>query len=579
MRALSVLLVIVSALTLLSSALSIRKTKLDRQEAIRQEELLGEQIDRAATLEKQTKDGQDAYDALAAQLPQERDDYEKDSSDYKKDLGEYTLSRVGLILGDKALRQAWSALRDGRIQYEQGLAAFEEGKAAFDSVYALYLQARGGLDNGWKAYREGEARLTQAVPETELLRSEDALRLVDSARQSTAALEQLVKALRDETPEGQAQASGAIINALQELQSIGDITVDDLQSMTYAAGEQLYQQASALAQERIAAGTSEEEAYAEADALVRQSMELGYAELKNWLQANEESVNTAVSSLPDMNLNEQQLSLLTGFLPDDRALIDDALLLLEGTQEDLNEKEQEIRTDPEKANTLELLLSLLELRLSAAERLFGLFEPQILVAKQQMDQLAAQMAEAGEMITAGDKAVQDGWRELYYKEQDVLATAEELRTRKTELTERYRLLAGRENEAEAFRDLTADYRSARAVLMARDEIADRVNAGENLIDAALQEKDEEMLRVTETFTTRIRMCILMLLGALAGIIGAMGGFEKPRIRPLWLPLSLAVLLTAGGELQSVLLGRGLWYTAIFVAIVALGMLPLCFGKQ
>lgn len=577
-RALSVLLMIVSVLTLLSGALSLRKAKTDRQEESRREELLREQINRAAELRSRMEAGQDAYDALDSELPQERDAYETDSSTYKKDLNEYTLSRVGLILGDKALRQAWSALRDGRRQYEQGLAAFQEGKAAFDSIYALYQQAREALNRGWEAWREGKNRIAEGETAPDALQPEDVLTLIDSAKQSTGALETLVKSLREETPEGQNQASQAMIDALRQLQTIGDVSVGDLQSMSYAAGERLYQQARQLAQERIEAGTPEEEAFAEADALVRQSMELGYAELESWLQANEQGINEAVSSVPEIDLSEEQIGLLTDFLPDDRALLDDALSLLEGTEQDLTAKEQELRSDPENVNTPELLMDLLELQLSAAERLFGLFEPQILAARQQMEELSAQMAAAGDMITAGDQAVQEGWRELYYREKDVLATAEELKQRKTELEKQYQTLTDREEDAEAFRDVTADFRSARAALMAHDEIADSVDSGEDLVAAAERTLEANRVRSDEIFTARVRMCILMLLGAAAGVVGALGGFEKPRIKALWLPLILAVLLTAGGEAQSILLGRGLWYTALFVIIVGLGMLPLTIRK-
>ena len=574
------MLALVSALTLLSGAWSIRKTKNDNQKALRQEQLLAEQIQRASDLRQRVEEGQAEYDTLSEALPQEREDYEKASADYKKDLNEYTLSRIGLVLGRKAMGQAWSAMQQGLKQFEEGRAAFEEGRTAFDSIFAIYLEARNGLDRGWSAYQEGVNRLMleEEAPQ-DILQAEDALLLVDSARQGTAALGELVTALRQETPEGQAQAAQALVNAMQELQRIGTMNIGDIQSLSYSAGERIYQQAKAQAEAQIQAGTPEAEAYAQADALVRQSLDIGYEELGLWLQENEDTVTGAIASLPQLDLSEAQMEMLTEFLPDDQTLLDDALILLEQTDQDLAQREQEIRDNPEALNAPDLLISLLNLQLSAADHLMGLFEPQILAAKQQLDAVAAQMVEAEKLLAEGQRALQNGWNQLYATEKGLPETAAELRERKAALEEDYRSLTGREETAEAFENLLSSFRSARASLMSDEEIAGRVHGGEDLIEAAQAVSLERAAHHAEELTARIRMCVLMLCGAAFGVLAALGGFEKPRIRPLWLPLIPAILLTMAGELQSMALGPGLWYTAIFVTIFGLAMLPLSFEKK
>ena len=77
------------------------------------------------------------------------------------------------------------------------------------------------------------------------------------------------------------------------------------------------------------------------------------------------------------------------------------------------------------------------------------------------------------------------------------------------------------------------------------------------------------------------MCIRdrMILSGVFGILSVLVAFEKIRCRGLWLFVLAAALLSAGSELCSLLLGRGLLYTAIFVVIFGIILLTLTIERK
>ena len=78
---------------------------------------------------------------------------------------------------------------------------------------------------------------------------------------------------------------------------------------------------------------------------------------------------------------------------------------------------------------------------------------------------------------------------------------------------------------------------------------------------------------------RLAMSILMILSGVFGILSVLVAFEKIRCRGLWLFVLAAALLSAGSELCSLLLGRGLLYTAIFVVIFGIILLTLTIERK
>ena len=78
----------------------------------------------------------------------------------------------------------------------------------------------------------------------------------------------------------------------------------------------------------------------------------------------------------------------------------------------------------------------------------------------------------------------------------------------------------------------------------------------------------------QEYRGRLLMSMLMILCGVFGILSVLIAFEKIKCRGLWLFVLAAVLLSAGSVLCSLLLGRGLLYTAVFVVFFGLILLPL-----
>ena len=84
---------------------------------------------------------------------------------------------------------------------------------------------------------------------------------------------------------------------------------------------------------------------------------------------------------------------------------------------------------------------------------------------------------------------------------------------------------------------------------------------------------------TREYRGRLAMSSLMILCGVCGILPALIAFERIRCRSLWLFALGSALLAAGSELCSRLLGRGLLYTAIFVVIFGIILLPLTIERK
>lgn|GEM_PF-5753827 len=578
-RAFAVFLAVVSALTFFSGAWSIRKAEKDRETSARRTEILTGQIEHAAELRDGYERKREEAETLSAELPGKQEAYQDAASAYRADLNQYTLTRAGIVIGRLALAQGMAALQQGREQLDAGRSAVEQGRAAFEPVYAAYLNARSGLDTGWDLWQEGINRLVleDEAPQ-DILQPEDALQLVSTARSLLGTVETLVEGIRNETPENQTQTAQALMAAVETLQSLSTVGTGDVQSLSLQYAEGIYEQARAIAAERLSSGMSEEEALASADTYVMQALGLGYGELESWLEENRGSASS-LPDLPAIEWSDEQAQMIMSFIPADRELLDEALSILQESDADLALREAEIRANPEALNAPELLMSVLQLRLESTERLFDLFEPQIVEAKKQLDMLAEQMAAAEELLAQADQGIQDGWYALYLTEQGLTDTEEELTERKQELEAEYHTLSELEQRADSFADLSRRYDAARIRLLSAEGVSARVEAGEDLLAAAEQERDQ-LLELTEAeHRDRIRMCVLMLAGAGFGLLSALCAFEKLPIRRGWIFLIPAILLTAAGQIQSILLGRGLWYTALFTTAAALAMLPISFTQK
>lgn len=102
--------------------------------------------------------------------------------------------------------------------------------------------------------------------------------------------------------------------------------------------------------------------------------------------------------------------------------------------------------------------------------------------------------------------------------------------------------------AEERRSLEQRETSLRLMLMERDGIAERMEAGAALSAAAADYAEALQKDDTRAFAARLAACILMILGALAGFASIPGAFEKLKgRRALIIPPALLPCLRCRGR--------------------------------
>ena len=577
-RVLAVVLAVVSVLTLISGGVSIAKAVKDQKEALRQEELLADRAYTAAYLLGCVEGSQIVYDNTLAALPETQADYEKDSSDYRTELATYTATRAGLVMGRNAMGAAAGAMQSAWEQYNAGLAAYEEGASAFEEGYAQYLAAKDGLAQGWAAYYEGMAQLDANADEIEStrLQVEMLLPLVEKSRQAVSDLKEVIAALEAEQSEDEA----ALEEKRQELETLLNqfdpmLSEYETQMLAYRAALLLYGQAETLLNEQIAQGVPEDDARNAADQFCQEAFGMSFAELKTWLVENEpeESSEEMEETKLRIELTQEEYERLLTLCQEDQELMDAAKVALDEAEEQLAEREQQLRDALAAIDAPAEQLTALKEKLEEGQAQLDANEPAILEGKAQLDSAKDQLDAARTVLEAGQQGVNAGWGQLNEKEKELEEEVGVLREERDELLATYRSISDMQQIIDDHETLESRFRSARTTLLSYDGVARRYGEGEGLIESAQAELNAQRREHSREFAARCLICALMIFSALFALLAMLGAFEKLHVKRLWLPVLLAVLFAAAGEAGSLLLGRGLWFTAIFVVVFGLVLLP------
>ncbi|MGX8692730.1 MAG: hypothetical protein ACSW8E_03130 [Clostridia bacterium] len=576
-RMLGVFLAVVSVLSLVASILGFGRAADDYREQQREDALLDSRIRKAETLRLQLQEEQADYDKTMDEFPDREDRHNSARSDYRMKLATYTATRAGIKLGRKQLDEAAAMLDESMELFRQGLILFTEGKKAFDQIYGVYLVLRDTLDDGLAIYQDAASRVPEGSDEEVTFTPEEILALAELGHRSNAQTRELLESLHDEIPDDQHEAADFVKRAAEEYNEVSPELQDfSVQQLAYGVSQALYDQAAEAMENGIAGGMSSEEARASADRICEESLGLSFDEVGQWLDDNRPADNGggdggSISFPPEM------LDTLLEQMPGDRELIDVAVGLLDDADRDLSDKEAAYRADPHDMSAAELLLASFKGGLDASQRFLGLVEPTILDTKKQLDDAQHQLAVARDAILDGQKQVRDGYRELDRTAEDLLHKLERMKRRRLRLEKERGELEKLEAVIDGYQDADAQYRTLRAELLGDDAIYDRKEAGEDFLDAA---REELTLRVPAHLKEHRLRCVisaLMLTAGAFGLLSALGAFEKPRIRRLWLPLLAAIAPTLAAEAISLVLGRGLLYSVLFVGIFSLSLLPLCVG--
>ncbi len=576
-RVLAVFLAVVCLVTCAAGCLGFDKAKKDLREQQREEDLLQSRIDRAEELLAQLDALQPGYDEVIGDYASMMDQHKSAGSAYRMGLATYTATRAGLKIGRQQLDEAAAALEESLKQFMAGYYIFRDHQAAFEKIYNIYLTLRGSLDQGMAIYQQAEARMAAAGEDGEVeFTPEEILALAAIGHSTSTQVSGLLGSLKEDIPDDQHLVGyyvGEAVDGYNELSP--ELEGFSVEMLAYGVSQSLYEQAQATLDEQTAGGASDEDAHEAADEICQAAFGLSFDELGQWLQENEPdpASGEAVTIPPEV------LSMLLEEMPSDQDLVDVAIGLIEDADSDLSAKEAAFREDPHNVGAGELFLAALLGSLDSAQRVLGLVEPTILSTKAQLDALQAQLEAAYAMLLEGKLQIENGYAELAKKAQELLDQIKEMRREKRRL-QREKLLLDKDGDIIGEYDAVSEqFRSVRAELLSDDGIYARQQEGEDLLESSRAELALRIPAHREEYKWRLVMNALMLTGALFGVLAALGAFEKPKIKRLWLPLAAALLFSAAAETISFSLGRGLLYSSLFVAIFAAALLPLCIGGK
>ncbi len=585
-RALAVALAVVSVLTLLSGAVCIGKATKDNNENTRQYNVLSEKTKNASLLQRRLEEDRTEFNSADSLLSESQAQYDEDIFAFRKELATHTATRAGLMMGRSALSTADDALETGLEQYNQGLAAYEQGAAAFEEGYQQYLTAKQGLEQGWAAYYEAVAQLEANSEELTQQRQqvESLMSTVTATRETTAELKDYIASLKEQMPVDQA----ALEEKLKELESLINELAPKLsqyekEMLVYQAACTLYDEAEKLMAQLVEQGYSEDEVKALVDELCMQGFGMSFEELKLWLESNEPVLNEENQEIEDsqieIQLTQEQYDALLKLINENEGLLDSAEDALTKAEELLAQQEQELQAALDAMDEPARQLVLLKAQLEEGQSLLEENEPAILEGKAQLEAAKAGLDLAQAAIEEGKNQISAGWGQIAAQEQELEEQAEELKAEKARLEDVYDEIDDLELTVEDFESLEDKYTAARAALMAYEGVAGRVNNGGELVASAQAELQTMQQQAEKDYRGRLLMSALMILCGVFGLLSVFSAFEKLRQSRLWLYATAAALLAAGSELCSLLLGRGLLYTSIFVVIFGIILIPLSLNTD
>ncbi len=577
-RMLGVFLAVVSLLTVAAGWLGLGSADRDYQEQNRQDELLDNLIFQTETLQQELAEKQFDYDAVMRIYPGRKEQHRLDSAAYRMDLATYTATRGGLEMGRKQLDETAAMLDESMATLMQGFLLFLDAEEEFLKIYDLYASVRAALDQALSLYASAAARMPEGTEPGEVEFSPDEiLALAELEHSLYAQIRDLLTGWQENMPSDQRQTADYIRKAIAEYNEAGgSLESFDVERLAYDFSKALYTQAQGAMDGALASGLSYEEARAAADRICSEVFGLSFDEVSQWLDGNMPTGSASAGGSVD--LSPEMLEMLLSRLPNDRDLVDIALGLLDDSENDLRAKEDAFRADPHDMSAAELLLAAAGQGLDALQRLFGLIEPTIVEAKKTMDATHGQLDFAWATIHKGQLAVQDSYKEMLEKDYEQFVKFRQMKRTRRELAEARDKLDELAAVVDDYEALNEHYRSLRGQLLADDEIFARKEKGEDVIEAAYAELNLRRPAHSSEFRWRRWMCALMIAGGLFGFIASLGCFEKPKMRRLWIPLLLAALPAAGSEAIALGLGRGLLYSALFVLLFALVILPLILVK-
>lgn len=566
-RVFAIVLAVLCIVMLLAGVFGLRSAARDRRRAM---EDAGRLRDRAVSYADALAalEGGTPYQEIDATLQRHQAEHDKLASKHRSEMALYTATQSGLRSGTYAMDQADAAFAEGKKQYEKGLAAFNKQAAAFDEQYrqfqegkqqlqifvSLYDAAAGLLQNAGYHAQNAHAIADLMDSEDPEARRQLTLDTYDgllAAADQSAALLQTVKDLTP-TLDAIAEMDAGSLDSLSRLGEMGDFGGGDV-DMPEIDPEQIRQ----IKEVYDAVWPQVKELVNQMDTLLpavdsaaQEATGMSLAELRAQAQAQRDAIAAGDSEEP---MTDEQFEAIRAAYNQNREQIQSVQAASDALLSQLQGSADQIGSV-----------------LSAAQTQLAQAEPLLEQGKAAIEAGRAGLVEAGKQIEAGEKALYDARAQIWWEMGKQRDKAARLQHEKERLEAEAAQLKALEQAAEARKELEQEERSLRLLLLKRDEVAERNEAGDALADAARLSAQEIEDEAEYQYQGRRLAYLLLIAAGVLGFLGIPAAFEKTKSR-FWLiaPVLLCLLCACGAEYVCLKLGRGSSYSAIGGAIFAL----------
>ena len=512
----------VSAITLISGAICIKKAADSREKQNTNTARLSDKTAEAKELLAELDAMPTGFAQKNASYEEAKERYDGEKLTYRKDLSIYTATEAALKQAQEKLDEGYAALRKGWIEHDNGEKALNDAEAQFRPGYEQYLAGKAQLEEGRRQYEQAVA-MKESLPDPAIMRSGlEALKA--SKTEIDASLDAIQNTLENPPLDPE---TGEVDGEAQRAQLLAEL---------FVLSGQL-----ASVQARLSAEYSPEQ--------LSQAMSAVAA-------LGEQAGTAAGGSMSE----EELIAAARGILASGQSLrgaFDSAITSSEQTIESL---------------------PAMKAQLDQAEAALKEGEPALLQAKAAFDEGRKQLDKAKDMLIYAEAQLIAGKKELEEKQAEQLTTKEDLDGRKKALEEDAGKLEEMLREVEAYREKKDRFSNLRYSLLADEGIAARGRALDDLIGGAEIELAQRSVETQREYGLRFAAAIGMLAAAFFGLLAVIAAFRDRQGRRLLLPAALAFALAAAAEGVSWYAGRGMIYTVLFVGVFGAAVLALNLKK-
>ena len=515
-------LAVLSAITLISGGICIRKATEDREKQNKNTVRLSGKAAEAKELRAELEAMPESYERQNDEYERAKEKYDSEKLSYRKDLSIYTATEAGLKQGAEKLEEGYDALRTGWIAHDNGEKALNDAEAQFLPGYEQYLAGKAQLEEGRRQLEQAE-QLKESLPDLALLRIG-----LNAVRDSEGNLSATLGAIQNtvQNPPADPETGEIDRDALraQLLTEVGTLSFQ-LEIVRAKVAEAYGQEAMEQALAPFVAALSEQAAQIADGSISTEELLAAASQLVTAGQGSSGSLSSALDSA------EQTLTMLEG-LPEMRAQLDQAETALKQG------------------------------------------EPMLLQAKEGFETGRRELEKAKQMLIYAEAQLIAGKKELENKQAEQEETKKDLDARKMALEKESRRLEQMLLRIEVYRDKKDRFSNLRYALLADDGISVRVRNGEDLIPAAEEELAQRAKDTEKEFSLRLSAAIGMIVASVFGILAVIQAFRDRQGFPLLFPAALSFAIAAASEAVSFYANRGLIYTVLFVGFFSAALLLL-----